>query len=56
MAFKVSEKPERWLLDLRCLVVWREDPEGMCVRVAGVCRGVVCAPSKTSSPLQGFSL
>lgn len=41
MAFKVSEKPEQWLLDLRCLVVWTEDPEGMCVRATGVCSGCV---------------
>ena len=49
IAFRASEKPAQWLLDLCCLVVWSTDPEGMCVRAAGVC---VC--SLQAAPLQGL--
>lgn len=55
MAFKVSEKPERWLLGLRRLVVWSKDPEGMCVRATGVCGGLRALPPRPPALLQGFS-
>lgn len=55
MAFKVSEKPERWLLGLCRLVVWSKDPEGMCVRATGVCGGLRALPPRPPAPLQGFS-